>query len=89
MVNLCHVMSVSPGSWFFRERLETEIVSEHPACEDVQTKPLPRTRAVVMGLLERLNLLLQVTIAPDSSTLVRSTSVLPEPQKTSESDSFD
>jgi hypothetical protein len=39
-------------------------------------KAFPRTRAVVQGVLERLNLLLHVTIAPDSS-LIRSLSQTP------------
>ncbi len=67
--HICQYMYIIPGSLFTREQLETVIVSEHPVSEDVQTNLLPRTRAVVTGLQERLNLLLQVTVAPDSSTL--------------------
>ena len=45
---------------------------------------MEKTAAVVAGLLERLNLLLHVTIAPEGSTgLTRSMSQVPEPHKTS------
>ncbi len=44
---------------------------------------MARTRQVVDGLLERLNLLLYVTIAPEEGTagLTRSLSVMPESSK--------
>ncbi len=44
---------------------------------------MAKTRQVVDGLLERLNLLLYVTIAPEQGTagLTRSLSVMPESNK--------
>lgn len=43
--------------------------------ENIDVKNLPRTRAVVSGITERLHLLLQVTIMPEIATgITRSTS---------------
>jgi len=48
-------------------------------------KPLEKTRALMAGVLERINLLLQVTIATQSTTkLTRSVSTMPDAHKGSE-----
>ena len=41
-------------------------------------KAMPKTTQLVNGLLERLNLLLHVTIAPEGGGLTRSVSHMPE-----------
>ena len=72
----------SPG----REKLESELAL---LCADETRPRMEKTEAVVAGLLERLNLLLHVTIALEGSTgLTRSMSQMPEPHKPSESLSF-
>ena len=49
-------------------------------------RALPRTQAVVHGVLERLNLLLHVTIAPESGVgITRSVSHMPDTHRNSQS----
>ena len=59
-----------------REKLESEVASEISA--GVEPKAMPKTTQLVNGLLERLNLLLHVTIAPEGGGLTRSVSHMPE-----------
>ena len=59
-----------------REKLDSEVASEIQA--GVETKTMPKTTQLVNGLLERLNLLLHVTIAPEGGGLTRSVSHMPE-----------
>ena len=59
-----------------REKLETEVSAESVSDKDV--KSMPKTALLVNGLLERLNLLLHVTIAPEGGGLTRSVSHMPE-----------
>ena len=71
----------------YSEKLETEVATDTPA-SDLPAggrRALPRTQAVVHGVLERLNLLLHVTIAPESGAgLTRSVSHMPDTHKTSQ-----
>ena len=62
-----------------------KLVSAAALPKDSQATSLSKTRQVVCGLLERLDLLLQVTIAPSegdgASGIKRSVSHMPEPYK--------
>ena len=55
--------------------MDTEIAS---VISGGETKTMPKTTQLVNGLLERLNLLLHVTIAPEGGGLTRSVSHMPE-----------
>ena len=59
-----------------REKLEAEVAAENVSNKEV--KPMPKTALLVNGLLERLNLLLHVTIAPEGGGITRSVSHMPE-----------
>ncbi|XP_013380029.1 probable E3 ubiquitin-protein ligase HECTD4 isoform X2 [Lingula anatina] len=60
-----------------REKLEASVASDKS--EEAQEK-MPKTKALVAGLLERLSLLLQVNIPPDPKkpALLRNLSLVPE-----------
>lgn len=66
----------SINRWYFcSEKLRSDVASEH------SEPALARTRQVVSGVMERLNLLLQVTIAVDTRCNVgisRSISHMPQ-----------
>ena len=71
MFNICFIASDG------RDRMAAE---QSQAKEmNFNVKDLPRTTNIVSALLERLELLLQVTIAPEIGTgITRSTSCIPE-----------
>ena len=63
---------------FFREKLDAEASVSSPGGRS----SMPKTRALVVALLERLNLLLTVTIAPEGAVhITRSFSITPETNK--------
>ena len=61
---------MKPVMCYFREKIDVEVQTEKAEAE----MTLAKTKMVVEGLIERLNLLLHVTMAPEG-TMSRSVSI--------------